>query len=145
MATEQFAGPIDYLVFAFDERADLGAGFTALLDRVEQGIIEILDIELIACDAEGAPAKRALSQLNGVTGIDFSQFDGATSNILDSEDLADIAAELQLGQVALAVVYEDRSFEVAANAWAAAGGVELFSGAIDVEVLERTLTEGNES
>ena len=143
MATEQFAGPVDYLVFAFDEHADLGPGLTALLDRVDQGIVEILDIELIGRDEAGAANKRSFSELDGVTGIDTSAFDGAESSILDADDLAGIASELQTGQIALVVVYEDRSLASAAGAWAAAGGVELFSGGVDIAELDRTLNEGN--
>ncbi|WP_336624958.1 MULTISPECIES: hypothetical protein [unclassified Microbacterium] len=145
MATEQFAGPIDYLVFVFDEHADLGEGLAALLNRVQQGIIEILDIELIGRDEAGAPVKRAFADLDGVTGIDTSTFDGVESSILDTDDLTGIASELAEDQIALAVVYEDRSLAVAAGAWAAAGGVELFSGGIAIEDLERALNEGNQS
>lgn len=145
MATEQFAGPVDYVVFLFDEHADLGPGLAALLARVEQNIVEILDIELIGRDEAGAPVKRSFSDLDSVTGIDPSTFDGAESSILDTDDLAGIAAELQAGQIALTVVYEDRSLAAAADAWAAVGGVELFSGGVDIKELDRTLNEGNQS
>lgn len=143
MATEQFAGPVNYLVFTLDEHADLGPGLTALLDRFDQGIVEILDIELIGRDESCTAAKRSFNDLDGITSIDTSAFDGAESGILDSDDLASIASELQAGQIALAVVYEDRSLAAAAGAWAAAGGVELFSGGVDIEELDRTLNEGN--
>ncbi|CAG7601403.1 hypothetical protein ACFPZL_03460 [Leucobacter soli] len=142
MATEQFAGPVDYLVFAFDEHADLGTGFKAVLDRVQEGVIEILDIELVSRDGSGAPVRRTFSELDGASGIDLSVFDGVESDILDEDDLAGITAELRPGQIAVAVVYEDRSLAVAADAWASAGGVELFSGGIDVNELGRKLEEG---
>lgn len=145
MATEQFSGPVDYLVFAFDAHADLGAGLAAVLDRVREGIVEILDIELVARGHDGAPIKRAFADLDGVTGIDLAVFDGVESDILDEEDLAGIARELREGQIALAVVYEDRSLAVAADAWAAVGGVELLSGGIDIADLERALEEGTSS
>mgnify|MGYP003417403782 CR=1 FL=1 len=143
MATEQFAGPINYLVFAFDEHADFGEGLTALLDRVQQGIIEILDIELIGRSETEAPIKLALADLDGVTGVDLAVFNGVESGILDAEDLASIAADLNAGQIALAVVYEDRSLAVSAGAWSSVGGAELFSGGVDVEELDRTLNERN--
>lgn len=143
MATELFAGPVDYLVFAFDEHADLGPGLAAVLERVQQGIVEILDLEFVSRDEAGAPVKLALTDLDRVTGVDPAVFDGVESGILDADDLASIVAELRTGQIALAVVYEDRSFAVAADAWAAAGGIELFSGGVDVTELERSLAEGN--
>lgn len=145
MATDQFSGPVDYLVFAFDEGADLGEGLRALLERVEQGIVEILDIELIDRDGGGAPVKRPFSDLSGTTGLDLSVFDGAESGILDSDDLEAIASELRDGQFALAVVYEDRSLAAAAEAWAGVGAAEMFSGGVDIADLERALQEGDRS
>lgn len=145
MATDQFSGPVDYLVFAFDEGVDLGEGLRALLERVEQGIVEILDIELIDRDGGGAPVKRPFSDLSGTTGLDLSVFDGAESGILDSDDLEAIASELRDGQFALAVVYEDRSLAAAAEAWAGVGAAEMFSGGVDIADLERALQEGGRS
>ncbi|MBN9177210.1 MAG: hypothetical protein J0I43_07590 [Microbacterium sp.] len=130
MASEEFAGPIDYIVFALDEGADLSAGLAAILERVDQGIVEILDIELIARDVDGHPMRRHLES---------TDFDGAESDILDDEDLAGIADALGEGQVALAIVYEDRSLASAAAAFRALGGMELFSGGIAVDDLERNL------
>ncbi len=145
MATEQFVGPVDYLVFTFDEHDDLGPGLTAVLDRVRDGIVEILDIELITRNADGAPVKRTFADLDGVTDVDLAVFDGVESGILDAEDLAGIAAELEAGQVALAIVYEDRSLALAADAWTQAGGTELFVGGIDLNELDQALSEGNQS
>lgn len=142
MATEEFAGPVDFLVFAFDEGADLGAGFNAVLERVEDGIIEILDIELIGRDADGGAVRLARTDVQGSTGLDLSVFDGVESQILDAEDLAGIAGALEAGQVAVAIVYEDRSLASAAAAWAGVGGTELFSGGIDIADLEHALEEG---
>ncbi len=143
MATEHFAGPVNYLVFAFDAHADLGGGLAAVLESVQAGTIEILDVELVSRGAAGEAAVVPLSVLDGVTGVDLAVFEGAESGILDDEDLAAIAAELSDGQVALAVVYEDRSLAAAAQAWTAAGGVEVFSGGIDIHDLAQTLDEGD--
>ncbi|WP_449281476.1 hypothetical protein [Leucobacter sp.] len=143
MATEQFSGPVDYLVFGFDEGADLGPGLQAVLERVGQGVVEILDIEIVARDVSGEPVKRSFDELRATTGVDLSVFDGVESGILDAEDLSRIASEIEPGRLAVAVVYEDRSLAVAAEAWAAAGGVELFSGGVDIAELERALAEGS--
>lgn len=142
MATEKFAGPIDYLVFAFGGDADLGAGLSAVLERVSQGIIEILDIELITRDNNGAPVTLTFADVQDSTRLDLSVFDGVESGILDAEDHAGIASALDPGHIALAIVYEDRSLASAANAWAEAGGRELFSGGVDLTDLEHALEEG---
>ena len=143
MATESFAGPVDYVVFRFDDGADIGPGLAALLEAVDQGIIEILDLAVVSLTAEAAVTRLALADLNATSSVDLSIFDGAASHILD-DDLTKISGELTPGRFALAVVYEDRSLATAAAAWATVGGTELFSGGIDLADLEATL-EGNQS
>lgn len=143
MATELYAGPVDYLVFTFDEAADFGPGLTAVLQRVDQGIIEILDIELIARDADGAPVKRSFSDFAGSCSLDLSVFDGVDSGILDADDLTAIAADLKVSEVAIAIIYEERSLALAADAWAEVGGVELYAGGVDIADLAQNIEEGN--
>ena len=144
MATESFAGPVDYVVFRFDDGADIGPGLAALLEAVDQSIIEILDLAVVSLTAEAAVTRLALADLNATSSVDLSIFDGAASHILDDDDLTKISGELTPGRFALAVVYEDRSLATAAAAWATVGGTELFSGGIDLADLEATL-EGNQS
>ena len=62
MADEAFAGPVDYLVFAFPEGAAISTGLHAVLERVDAGVLEILDLELIGRDAEGAPVRLSLDR-----------------------------------------------------------------------------------
>lgn len=140
MADELFAGPVDYLVFAFDAGADLGAGLRLVFDRVQQGTVEVLDLELVGLDAQGSAV---VLPLGDAVGIDLELFDGVQSHILDEDDLAVIAEELREGQVGLAVVYEDRSLAAAAGAWAQAGGREILSGGIAISDLDLALQEGS--
>lgn len=139
MATEKFAGPLSFLVFAFDRGVDCGPGLESLLEAVEQGRIEILDIEFIARDDAGSPVEYTFPEGQEPGGVDLAEFTGANSRILDAEDLGTVAAVLTAGQFAIAVVYEDRSLAAAASAWSAGGGVEVLSGGIDVVELEHLL------
>lgn len=143
MATESFFGPVDYLVFAFDQGADLSAGLTALLDQVSLGTVEILDIELITQDeTTGAAVAQTLSSSDVAGDIDLSAFEGVDSSILNTEDLATVAADLGDGQFALVVIYEDRSLAAVARAWSRVGGIELLAGGISLTDLENALDEG---
>ena len=141
MASEEFSGPVDYLVFAFDQGADIGLGLQALLDRVDQGIIEVLDIELISKDSAGHPSKGQFADLLDVTGFDLDLLEGVYSGILDAEDLDTIVADLEEGQFAVAIVYEDRSLATAAAAWVLAGGAEVLSGGVAIADLDHALEE----
>lgn len=127
MANDAFAGPVDYLVFAFPAEASVSAGLAAVLRRVDEGIIEVLDLELIRVDDTGAPVRQPLDQLRGLDG-----FAGAYSGILDTEDVKRVVDALEPGTVAIALVYEDRSLAPAVGAWIAAGGAELFAGGVDI-------------
>lgn len=142
MATEQFFGPINYVVFTFEKELDLGTGLQALLDRVQDGTIEILDIELVARESSGAPTKLAFTDLKPSPSFELAVFDGVESGILDSDDLQLIAESLTPSQIALALVYEDRSLAAVAAAWSRVGGTELFSGGISMADLEEALEEG---
>lgn len=142
MATEQFFGPVDYLVFAFDQGTDLSGGLTALLEQVDRGGIEILDIELITRDdTTGDAVTHALSSSDLAVTVDLGVFEGVESSILDTEDLAAVVSELGDGQFALVIIYEDRSLATAAHAWTGVGGREIFAGGIALTDLENTLQE----
>lgn len=127
MANDAFAGPVDYLVFAFPAEASVSAGLAAVLQRVDDGIIEVLDLELIRVDSTGAPVRQSLDGFPGADG-----FAGAYAGILDAEDVQRVVDALEPGAFAIALVYEDRSLAPAADAWIAAGGEELFAGGVDI-------------
>ncbi|MEY9953656.1 DUF6325 family protein [Leifsonia sp. EB34] len=137
MANDAFAGPVDYLVFAFPDDACVNAGLAAVLQRVDVGIIEILDLELIHVDDTGTPLRSPLDQLPGLDSL--AGFEGAYSGILDTEDVQRVAEALDPGAFAIALVYEDRSLAPAADAWIAAGGAELFAGGVDIIDLANSL------
>jgi len=145
MATENFAGPVDYVVFVFPRGADLTDGLSALLERVNAGAIEILDLEAIGRDGSGAPTRILLADVSTIAADMLAVLDGIESSVLDDADLTEIANELEPEQFAIAVVYEDRSLAAAANAWSTVGGVELYFGGVDISDLDQIVTEGNQS
>ncbi|MEQ6896477.1 DUF6325 family protein [Microbacterium sp. KR10-403] len=143
MATEAFAGPVDYVVFAFPAGSDASGGLSALLERVAAGALEVLDLECVGKDAAGAGVRLELSSLVGADAA--APFAGAESGVLDDDDRAEIAASLEEGGFAIAVVYEDRSLAPVADAWAAVGASELFSGGVAIDDLSSAVEEGAES
>lgn len=139
MATELFAGPIDYIVFAFPKGAAIDAGFHAVLDRVDSGIVEILDVSIVGVNEQGKAEELPFAD---VFKGDTSQFEGIQSGIIDDEDRATIADGLDPDTFAITIVYEDRSLSSAAAVWAQSGGYELLSGGIDLADLEEAIAEG---
>lgn len=139
MADSVFTGPVDYLVYVFPDGADIGEGMRAVLNAVDRGIVDLLDIECVRVDPEGHPVSFPVTEL----GSDLSVFEGVDSRILDDEDKRQIAAELKPGTFALAIVYEDRALASAAHAWHRAGGIEALAGGADLDALDRFLATEN--
>ena len=135
MADSAFTGPVNYLVFVFPDGADIGEGMWAVLDAVDRGTIDLLDIECVRVDSDGHPMSFPVTELEGSAGGILSVFDGVDSRILDDEDKRQIAADLKPGTFALTIVYEDRALTSAAHAWHRAGGVEALAGGVDLDPL----------
>jgi hypothetical protein len=133
-----YSGPLDYLVFTFPAGARADAGLFRLLDAVDRGAIEVLDLEVVGRDADGHGAHLTLSDVASAE-VDLSAFEGAESGILDGGDLEAIAGQLDPGEFALALVYLEHSLDATAQAWIEAGGRPLLEGGIDPEELAAAL------
>lgn len=139
MVADTYAGPVDYVVFAFPADARADAGFSLLLQRVDAGTISILDLEVIGRDGDGVVRRLSAADLPVGDGDLRAVFDGAESRILDDDDVTAIAAALDDGWIAVALVYEERSLAEVASAWDQAGGHLLLSGGVEAEELDDAL------
>jgi Family of unknown function (DUF6325) len=104
-------GPIDYLVIEFPPGTMTGEGMPLLLDLVERGLIRILDLAFVTKGQDGAVAGVEIADLDGDGDLDLREFHGASSGLLDSDDLREAGAVLAPGTSAAVLVYE--------NVWAA--------------------------
>ncbi|HEX4308297.1 MAG TPA: DUF6325 family protein [Solirubrobacterales bacterium] len=119
-------GPIDYLLVEWPDRQPNGEIAPHLVDLVDRGLIRILDLAFISKADDGTVAAIELSDL-GDGGADLGIFEGASSGLLDEEDIAEAAAALETGTSAALLVYEN----VWAGPFAAAvrrSGGELVAG-----------------
>ena len=128
-------GPIDYLVVEFPGSRMTGEGLPLLVDLVERGIIRILDLVFVKKEADGSVKGIVLADLDGDGALDLAVFEGASSGLLDEDDIADAGSVLEPGSSAGILVYE--------NVWAAPfasalrrGGAQLVAnGRIPVQGL----------
>ena len=58
VASLTFAGPIGYAAFVLPRDADAAPALQGLLDRIDAGTIELLDLEILALGAHGAAGLR---------------------------------------------------------------------------------------
>jgi hypothetical protein len=102
-------GPIDVVVIGYPAGAPMtGEGIPILLDLVDRGIIRVLDALFVRKEADGTFAGFDMAHVDQETAGDLTVFAGATSGLLDDDDVATAAAAIEPGSGALMLVYENR-------------------------------------
>src|SRR5687768_13375383 len=99
-------GPVDYVLLEFREDRLQGRAAAAILDLVDRGIIAIYDIVVVGKDQQGVMYALDLAEGSAMVG-DFSALAGARSGLVDDDDLADAAAAMEAGTLAVLLVYEN--------------------------------------
>jgi len=127
-------GPIDYVVLEWPGTQPKGENVPMLLDLVDRGIIRILDVALMAKDADGTVGAMDFGAFNGDSG-GFEAFEGAASGILGQDDLDEAAAALAPGSAAAVLVWENRWAAPVAVALRKSGGQLVASGRIPVQAI----------
>lgn len=132
-------GPIDYLVVEFPGSRMTGEGLPLLVDLVDRGVIQILDLVFVRKELDGSVVVCEVADLDGDGELDLVVFDGVSSGMLGADDLDAAAGMLSPGDSAGVLIYE--------NTWAAPfvgalrrSGAELISaGRIPAAVLLESL------
>jgi hypothetical protein len=128
-------GPVDYLVVEFPGNRMTGEGLPLLVDLVDRGIIRILDFAFVMKESDGTVHGMEIRDFDGDGQLDLAVFEGASSGLLDDDDIAEAGGVLEPGSSAGVLVYE--------NVWAAPlarelrrGGAQMVaSGRIPVQAL----------
>lgn len=108
-ASEPEFGPIDVVVIGYPTGASMtGEAIPILLDLVDHGIIRVLDALFVRKDADGTFSGFDLAELDEETAGDLTVFAGATTGLLDDDDVALAAGEIAPGSAAVMIVYENR-------------------------------------
>jgi hypothetical protein len=101
-------GPISYLIVQFPGNKMTGEGFPILVDLVERGLIRILDLVFVTRDTDGSIRAVELSDIDHDGQLDLAVFEGASSGLLDSSDLADAESVIDPGSSAAVLIFENR-------------------------------------
>ena len=123
--TEIELGPIDYIVIEWpSSRQPTGEALPLLVDLVDRGLIRVLDLAFVHVEDDGTVVG---IDINSSNGGELSVFEGASSGLIDEDDLNQAGSVLERGSSAALLVYE--------NTWAAPfatalrkGGAQLVSG-----------------
>lgn len=135
-------GPIDVIVIGYPKGAPMtGEAVPILLDLVDRGIVRVLDALFVVKEEDGSFSGFAARDLDPGTVGDLVVFEGASSGLLDDEDAATVAGEMEPGEAAVVLVYENRWAAPFAAAVRRNGGTLIATHRIPaadlVEALER--------
>jgi hypothetical protein len=128
-------GPVDYLVIEFPGNRMTGEGIPLLLDLVDRGIVRILDLAFIRKDTDGTVSAVRVEDMDATGAKEFAVFQGASSGLLDRDDLQEAANAIEPGNSAGIIVYENVWAGPLARAWRKGGAQVVASGRIPVQEL----------
>jgi uncharacterized membrane protein len=131
-------GPVDYIVLEWPGKQPSGEVVPLIVDLVDRGIIRILDIAFMVKADDGSVAALDLGDLSSDNPA-FAEFEGASSGLLDDDDLQEAATTLAPGTSAAVLVWENRWAAPIATAIRRSGGQLVASGRIPVQDLLASL------
>ena len=117
-------GPIEYLIVEFPSGQIPDSAFHPLLELADRDVVRILDIEFVARDASGEVTLCDPAEVLTAAGGELASFVGASSGLLDPDDVARVGSLITPGSLAGIVVYE--------SVWVAAMTARLPSESIRV-------------
>jgi hypothetical protein len=98
-------------------------------------VIRILDLAFVRRDLDGTVSGLTISDMDAEGAEQFAVFEGASSGLLDDEDLAEAGGILEPGNAAGVVVYENTWAAPFAAALRRSGAQMVASGRIPVQAL----------
>jgi hypothetical protein len=136
-------GPVDYMVVEFPGGRMSGDGLPLLVDLVDRKIIRILDLVFIRKMPDGSVVKMDLSRTDG--NKELNVFEGASSGLLDQDDIEAAAAVIEPGSAAGMIVYENRWAAPLATALRRGGAMLVANGRIPVQAILAALDAAERS
>jgi hypothetical protein len=133
-------GPIEIVVLGFPGSRFTGEIRPRIVDLVQRDIVAVIDALFITKDADGSVGYLELEQL--VDDPELAALDTLVTSRLDllaAEDATELAAELEPGSSALALVFEHRWMIPVREAITASGGVLLADLHVPSEVVDSVL------
>jgi len=128
-------GPVDYLIVEFPagHQNFTGEGATELVRLHDAGIIRLMDILILAKDADGVVDAMELSDLAELG--ELARLEAQLAQTLAEDDVANLAAAMDPGSVAGVLVYENLWAAPFGSAMRRAGGQLIANGRIPVQAL----------
>jgi hypothetical protein len=130
-------GPVEYIVVGFPGNKFNGEIAPELAKMVDGGLIRVLDLVFIGKDDNGDVLAFEFEDLEELAA--FGDLEGEVGGVLTQEDIDHVAADLEPGNSAALLVWEDRWAAPFASALRDSGGVLLGGGRIPVQLIEAAI------
>jgi hypothetical protein len=129
-------GPVDVVIIGYPAGAPMtGEAIPLFLDLVDRGIIRVFDALFIRKNTDGTFSGFDLADVDEESAGHLTAFAGASTGLLDDDDIELAAAELRPGDAAAMIVYENRWAAPFATAVRRNGGVLIADERIHVPEL----------
>jgi hypothetical protein len=130
-------GPVDYLVVEFPAgkanfTGEIAAALTDLMDR---GIVRVLDLVMLMKEEDGSIDAMELSDLDESLAGDLRELETEIAHLLSEDDVAHLAAAMEPGTIAAALVWENTWAAPFGSAVRRAGGQLVANGRIPIQAL----------
>jgi hypothetical protein len=127
--------PVDYLIVEFPagHQNFTGEGATELVRLHDAGIIRLMDILILAKNADGSVEAMELSDLPDLG--ELQRLEAQLVQTLAEDDVAHLAAAMDPGSVAGVLVYENLWAAPFASAMRRAGGQLVANGRIPIQAI----------
>ena len=143
-------GPVDYVVVEFPagQASFTGEMAAELLALVDAGTIRVIDILILAKDADGAVEAMELSDVGDLGAL--QALEAQLAELLAEDDVVHLAAAMDPGSVAGVLIYENLWAAPFASAARRSGGQLIANGRIPIQAIiasieadEALVTEGD--
>ena len=131
-----FVGPLEYLLVGFEDYRFTGQILEELRAAQEKGIIRVVDLCVIAKDAQGNVTERELSELSGEEATQLSSLASNVMGLLADEDIQQVAADIPNNSAAGLVLFEHTWAIGLKEAIKNAGAVTITGGFVSHDALE---------
>jgi Family of unknown function (DUF6325) len=137
-------GPVDYLVVEFPPDTSHFTGEMAkeLANLVDSGTIRLLDLVILAKDADGAIEALEIDDLEQLDELRTAETQLA--ELLAADDITDLAAAMEPGTTAGVLVWENTWAAPFASAARRSGGQLIANGRIPIQAILASLEADQE-
>lgn len=135
-------GPIDYIIVGFDKPNFDGSILKEVANAVESGAINLIAISAVIKDKEGHVTTLDVSEINNEFIVNFTQKVHLQSNLIDQDDIDEVADLLAEDSAAGLLIIEHLWAKPLKQAILNANGYLIADGRIHPDAVQQINNEG---